>query len=230
MFPKPTPFQSKFLVELMNTLDWSSPPILETKEALRPIRQFIERYSDSKFRSIKTYVGLCENVVATIFANPSKKAFDSAAIISKQVKRLKGLNESVINKVVKEVLETPFQESVIESLVDHRGFISKLEKEFKVSVDHWEPVREGVYVYLDGENTEILSSALSDGNSYFETLVDSLGYILLKKGTIDTNWGAYGPNFAKWLFVFSPATDIKDTEDDGSGLEGEVKTLKTVDL
>lgn len=199
------------------------------KEAISPIRNFIESYNTSRLRHIKTYVRICENVVATIFANPSKRAYDSASLISRQIKRLKDLNEVVVNKVIREILETSFQENVIESLVDHRGFISKLEKEFKLSVDHWEPIREGVYVFLDGENTAILSAALSDGNNYFETLVDSLGYILLKKGTIDTNWGCYGPNFAKWLFAFAPATDMKDVEDDGKGLDG-VKTLKTVDL
>ena len=86
----------------------------------------------------------------------------------------------------------------------HEQFIHKLEQKLQIVVERWEPVSNGVYVYLDRVNTRLALSKINNVHSAYEFLA-SLGYVLLRRGTIeDIEFGSFGEQVSKWIFVCMP--------------------------
>jgi hypothetical protein len=128
-------------------------------------------------------------------------------------KNVNGLVEELLR--IDDVVEST--NSLIEELVDHEKFVRKLESTFKISVQEFEPIREGVFVYLDQENTNKLEDALKTAKDVFDTINDEMGYLLLRKGVkSDMEFGPFGESLTCWTFVYAPVEDQKDDE-------GEVK-------
>ncbi len=118
----------------------------------------------------------------------------------------------------------------------HDKFIKTLEKAFKIVVHHFEPVNEGVFVYIDEENNDDLLRQLSTLEDRLDKITDQYGYVMLRKGTIDDiRWGSYPNGLAKWMFIKvdltgEPASksmpDLKDKQEKGKKL----KNLESVIL
>lgn len=84
---------------------------------------------------------------------------------------------------------------------DHKAFVTAFEKRFGVTVHHFDTVSNGVYLYLDEEDSDVVENALNSSKAIFD-LHDDLGYILLRRGhREDVDFGAFGSHQARWIFV-----------------------------
>lgn len=87
----------------------------------------------------------------------------------------------------------------------HDKFIAAIEKQFKISVHHWEPVREGLIAFLDEENTESLLGQLRSYNDVLQKITGEHGYTLLRRGaSTDIVYGNFPKPLSKWIFIHAP--------------------------
>lgn len=77
----------------------------------------------------------------------------------------------------------------------HRPFVKSFEKEFGISIPHWEAVAEAVFIETDLDGTVDLSSRLESVRKFAE----GSGYVILKKGTTDP---VSLTDRAEWAFIF----------------------------
>ena len=104
----------------------------------------------------------------------------------------------------------------------HEKFVKALEKDFDITVHHFEPVNEGVFVFMDEESNNKLGDELSTNVDLFDKLTDEHGYILIRRGTPeDIKWGSFPNGLAKWMFVYSP-TDSENWTDSLDDMEAEI--------
>lgn len=109
-----------------------------------------------------------------------------------------------------------------EDIHDHDKFVKALQKDFDIEVHHFEPVNEGVFVFLDEENNDLLLAGLKSLKDRLDKLTDKHGYLLIRKGTVDDIvWGSYPNGLAKWMFIKCPQ-DSENWEDDLADLEDEI--------
>lgn len=78
----------------------------------------------------------------------------------------------------------------------HKHFVELFKAKFKVEIDRWDPVAEGLYLYTDVEDTAKLSHCLEDIRNY----AHKHSYILIKKGTTDDT--SVGTDDAQWGFIY----------------------------
>jgi hypothetical protein len=89
----------------------------------------------------------------------------------------------------------------------HDDFVAKLESTFGISVHHWEPIREGVIVFLDEESTGKLLGQLRSYNDHLTKLTADLGYILIRRGMQnDIRFGNFPRPLSRWVFVHAPSS------------------------
>lgn len=215
-----TPYSSPLLNALQEEIEWVVPDTVPAMSMA--VREFVAEHSGSSSAQIRSYARLCENAVFLMETFPNKRNNSRLVKVAKQVSNLKGTSARVMERLISVIKGTAFYESLLEGVCDHSSFIQKLEREFHLDVDHWVPIREGVQVFLDAENTETLSNALADGNDYFTELIDGMGYILLRRGRIDV-W----EDFSCWLFVYAPPDNV---DKPAKAKDTTIKTLKTVEL
>jgi hypothetical protein len=88
---------------------------------------------------------------------------------------------------------------------NHDSFVKALEKSLKVEAHHWEPVREGLIVFFDEENTNELLDQLRSYNDILQKITDEHGYILLRRGTMeDVASGGFPRSMSHWYFIYCP--------------------------
>lgn len=111
-----------------------------------------------------------------------------------------------------------------EDVKEHEKFVRSLEKDFDITVHHFEPVNEGIFVYIDEENNDELLRQLQTLEDRLDKLNAKHGYLLVRKGTTDDIlWGSYPNGMAKWMFIrCKPDSEEWDDKDDLESLEGEV--------
>lgn len=181
---------------------------------------------------LKKWISFCEKSVSSFKANPTKKlsdllerqAFHSTTLLEnvKQGKAVGGLAEELLR-----VMSGSVRMSLIENIVDHSKFIKGLEKEFDIDVVKYEPIRDGVFIYLDLDSTNKLNDVVANSNSYIERIADEFGYLLLRKGAVpNIEYGNFGENLSCWMFVYAPLTKEKEVGGDSEVLSKGFKTLK----
>jgi hypothetical protein len=119
-----------------------------------------------------------------------------------------------------------------EDVHEHDKFVKALERGFKIEVHHFEPVNEGVFIYMDEENNSEFSSQLKTMTDRLDKITDKHGYLLLRQGTIDDIvWGSYPNGLAKWLFVKADLSGVApdDELDDMDGEQKKGKKLQNKD-
>lgn len=122
--------------------------------------------------------------------------------------------EALLKQIAKAKGGAEADEVSDEDIKVHDKFIKALEKEFEISVHHFEPINDGVFVFLDEENNDILLDKLKSLESILNDITDKHGYLLLRKGTPDDIvWGSYPNGMAKWMFIYCP----QDSEQGGWG-------------
>jgi hypothetical protein len=191
----------------------------------RSFKSLADHTRRSAKQNLRKYNSMCESMMIYFFKKPSRRLHElakrhsiHAATLLEDIQNgdynegligeLLGILEKSYVKALK--TETP---SLMESLIDHTSFVSALSKSAGVKVERWEGVREGVYLYLDSENTQKLASAVSDTYKYINNIADKHGYLLLRQGSMsDVEFGSFGENLSRWTFVHSPLT-----KDEGDG-------------
>ncbi len=130
---------------------------------------------------------------------------------------------ALLNRLHEEVSDEEANLSFLMKDGSHGKFVTKLKRAFHFKVHHFDEVGNGVYLYLDPENSQILLSALDNSDTIFNDLTDDLGYILLRKGNKEDGlYGHFGDAcLSTWIFVqiSRPASGPDD-------LEGKVFTQK----
>jgi len=94
---------------------------------------------------------------------------------------------------------------------EHDTFVRALEKEFKFKAHHWEPVREGVMVFLDQEAVDALTRGLTY-NAVLQRITGELGYLMVQRGGAPDDLGGFGESLSKWMFIKCPH-ELEDTND-----------------
>ena len=99
-----------------------------------------------------------------------------------------------------------------DSTHDHSKFIKQFEKEFELQVHRWEPLGDGVTIYLDQWNHDKMGGELPDLNTTLERLADKQGYLMLRRGQqSDIDFGSFPEPTSRWLFVQCTQHDDRDS-------------------
>jgi len=141
-------------------------------------------------------------------ANPETVAKHDrhADVLLKRVKRgevQENAARALLRQLHEEVSDDEANMSFLMKDGSHGKFITKLKRAFHFKVHHFDEVGNGVYVYLDPENSKILGDALDNTETIFNDLADDLGYLLLRRGNVeDGTYGHFGDNaLSTWIFV-----------------------------
>lgn len=210
--------------------------ISEAKAWVSKVRgffQIIESLSKSCSRNrgkdITKWVSFCEKTISTFKVSPNKKLYDlierqsnhSKTLLdaAKRGKSVEGLSRELYSMLNKSMNSQGIR--MIESLVDHSKFVRELEKEFDVKAVRYEPIRDGVFIYFNREDTKKMNDVVANYNSYIQRIADAFGYLLLRKGSFsEIEYGSFGDDASCWMFVYAPLTPTQ--KDD----EGEVLLTK----
>lgn len=207
--------------------------VTKITEAITSLSRHCSRTTST---SLKRWLSFCEKTMSTFKASPTKKIFDllerqafhSHTLLEavKHGKSVDGLSKELFVMVSSSMGAQGI--SLIESIVDHSKFVKGLEKEFDLTVVKYEPIRDGVFVYLDRESAIKLSNTVANSNTYINSIADEFGYLLLRKGSVpDVEYGSIGENLSCWMFVYAPVTDEKKVGGDTEVLsKKDFKTLK----
>jgi hypothetical protein len=97
----------------------------------------------------------------------------------------------------------------------HEKFIKAIEKSLKVQVEKWDPIREGLVLYLDPQNTDKFADSMAGGyTSKMENFLRPHGYMLVRSSTDQAiRFGHITVPLSRWYFIYvgtgeDPSTDV----------------------
>lgn len=222
--------------ESIVSIDKASIWLDKANKMIESILNLSRHCSRTVSKPLKKWIKFCEKTISAFKASPSKRLFE---IMERQSFHSKTMLECVtrgkaVDSLAREIYQMVSSSvktrdiRIMESLVDHSKFIQALEKNFDIKVKKYEPIRDGVFVYLDDPNTAKLSDVVSNSTSYITKIADELGYLLLRKGTpSDIQYGNFGEDASCWMFVYAPVT--KEEKEDNEGevvIKQKFKNLK----
>jgi hypothetical protein len=120
-----------------------------------------------------------------------------------------------IGKIDAQQYAPEFQSADPEEVIQHDKFVAALESKYDITIHRWEPVREGLIVYLDAENTVQLTTQMDGGhepsdqestpNDEFAQWCEEQGYLILRRGMPeDIEFGGFPVSTSRWVFVYAP--------------------------
>jgi hypothetical protein len=174
-------------------------PRSELREYLQDIRNLIKKHiQNPTFGSWVILNEHCGRHIPRLFEDIQSGSYSSALV--------ENIHESLQQKLSREanvgMLTFARSKTFVESTTDHKGFIRSLEQEFSLEVHHWEPMADGVVVYLDQEAHDTISQAKTDSTAILKRVTGKHGYLLLRHGDQnDIDFGTFPEATSRWLFV-----------------------------
>ena len=156
-----------------------------------------------------------------------------ASIMEKSMKKGRPWHRHILSELLNEQSDmSRFASTLSEDLesdTDHDAFIKGFEKAFKVKVQRHEGVSNGVYVYINAEDTATINTQLLSASDYMELITKNMGYICVRRGQpSDIDYGPYSERLSKWVFVRSHSMNGDEEEDCGGETLKKGPTMSTV--